>query len=214
MPIIRDIWGTRYVRAGIFHPSAFYKFVQNMGCLIALVFLVFLAFCVYWIMLKMSYGVTSVIPPSQSLLNNSFYNLCLREDGQTMMRNIVQQGENAYWQKALAGQNIREIKTEVSSVPSDLLTLRSVNEYDFWYKNDKHSEAQFTCQATTTLSNGYSNMVDENYQKIEIKRCIRILMDVNYKRKGMFIKYEFTPKQIVLFDSNVDENYIINTKKY
>jgi len=211
MPIIRDIWGTTYVRAGIFHPSAFYKFVQNFGCL---GFIIICILGLSWGLSKTSDMATSVIAPSPALLDNYIYTYSLREKPEIALETIRQK-ENEYWNNLLAGQGIYKIETKLKSVDNDILKKRNINDYDFWYKDDKHSEMQLTFMLVTTPMNQYDQVIsDENFQQIEIKRCFRILFDMKYERQGMFMKYQYDIKELSIFDSNVDKDYVVNTKKY
>jgi hypothetical protein len=167
-----------------------------------------------WGFSKTSDLATNMFSPSPMLLNNYLYTYSLRNKPEDKLE-IIRQKENEYWSNLLAGQDIYKIETKLESVDNDILKKRNINDYDFWYKDDKHSEMQLTFMLVTIPMNRYDQAIsDENFQHIEIKRCFRILFNMKYERQGMFMEYQYDIKELSIFDSNVDKDYVVNTKKY
>lgn len=198
MPIERGLFGTRFVRSGIFIPNALGRFMDGPGgCLIGLIIIGVFFWIVGFIFLNISYGITSVIMPSESLVNNSIYRDSIEDRTEIFTDNILEKQAYEIFEKTDFYKNGYSIKVYISRPYSNVLSKHNIEDFNIWYKSPNLSIVQTTREVKTSVYYGdkpatYSN----SNEQIEFIHVAYIRSQMKTKRNNFLIEYEFTPEEI------------------
>ena len=199
MPIERGWLGDRYVKSGIFIPNALGRFLDGPGgCLVSLVILCGLFMLFAFIVLKMSYGVTAVIMPSETLTEISFYNSSIKNRAEIYADKILEAQAHEMFKGNEFAQQGCTVKVEFSSASSDTLLKHNVNDFDIWYKKPEFSIVQVTRKITSNVYLGDKRVMraDNEYEQISYTYVAYVRMQMYAQRDGLFVEYKFVPEKI------------------
>lgn len=198
MAIRRGWTGDYYERAGKFVPNALGRFLDGPGgWLVGLIIIGIFCWIVGTVCLKLSYGVTSVIMPSENLVDNFFYRDSIQDRTEIFTDTILEkQAQEMFRSNELYQQGYR-IEVRVHSPYSNKLSAHNVEAFNIWYKSPELSIVQTVREVTSSVYYGDKRAIyaDSNEQ-IEFTHIAYIRSQMRAKRNGLFVEYEFTPEKI------------------
>lgn len=198
MPIRRGWTGDYYERAGIFIPNALGRFLNGPGgCLIYLIIIGIVIWVVGFIGLQFSYGFTSIVMPSETLVNNVFYRDSIEDRTEIFTDAILEKQVHEMFKKHELYQQGYRIKVRISRPSSNLLNKHNIEDFNIWYKSPNLSIVQTTREVTSSVYYGDKRAIyANNNDQIQFTHIAYIRSKMRATRKNFFVEYEFAPEKI------------------
>ena len=198
MPIRRGWTGDYYERAGIFIPNALGRFLDGPGgCLIGLIILAAIFMFFLFVMLKISYGITSVIMPSETLMDTRIYRNSIEDRTEIFTDKILEQQAQEMFKLNELYQRGYRIEVSIRRPYSNKLREHNVEDFNIWYKSPELSVVQTVREVTSSVYYGDKRaFYTDSNEQIEFTHIAYIRSQMKVKRNGLWVEYEFTPEKI------------------
>ena len=195
MAIRRGLFGDYYERAKIYRPNALGRLSDGLLGLIVIGLLIWI---VGTVSLKFSYVVTSVIMPSETLIDNFIYRDSIQDRTEIFTDAILEkQAQENFKLNELYQQGYR-IEVSISKPYSSKLKEHSIENFNIWYKSPDLSIVQTTRKIVSSVYwDDKRAIYSDSGEQIEFTHIAYIRSQMRARRKGNFlIEYKFTPEKI------------------
>ena len=194
MAIRRGLFGDYYERAKIYRPNALGRLSDGLLGLIVIGLLIWI---VGTVSLKFSYVVTSVIMPSENLMDNFFYRDSIQDRTEIFTDAILEkQAQEMFKLNELYQQGYR-IEVSISRPYPNKLKEHNVEDFNIWYKSPDLSIVQTAREVTSSVYYGDKRAIYANSNdQIKFTHIAYIRSQMRATRKNFLVEYEFTPEKV------------------